>query len=301
MTPTPVSGELAAVGVAFFWMLSSVAWAVAGKSVGSTAVCFLRMVFVLGMFTIFGLATGRAWLPLDADAKTWGFLLLSGFLGFFMGDMCIFKAFLLSGVRLSMLIGCFTPIVSQAFAYLIFGEKITLHQSLGILITLGGVLWVVLEKNEQTAGANSSSSYWKGICLALVSTIFFALSYVLIDFADKGYDPIKQAIIRIFGSCLGFLVFLTIGRRWSSIAWAIRQRFAMSVVAMGALVGPGIGAVMLIYAKQHGSTGAVVAIIAAQPVMILPFSIYLFKEKISLRGWLGAIISVVGVAVLLLR
>jgi drug/metabolite transporter (DMT)-like permease len=256
------------------------------------------MLFVFGMFTVYGLVTGRSWLPLDADAQTWCFLLLSGFFGFFLGDLCIFKAFLMISVRLAMLITCFTPIISQLVAYIFFRETPTWWQFAGILVTLAGILWVVLE-SPNAADSAPQPHYWRGVLLAFLSTFFFGLSYVLIDFGDKTYDPTKQAVIRIIGSFLGFLPFLTLARRWPSIGWALKQRVPMIVVALGALVGPGVGAVLMVYAKQHGSTGTVVAIICTQPVMILPFSTVLFKEKVSLRAWLGAVISVAGVAAML--
>jgi drug/metabolite transporter (DMT)-like permease len=53
---------------------------------------------------------------------------------------------------------------------------------------------------------------------------------------------------------------------------------------------------MNMLALAHCSTGVVTTIIGITPVLILPFVIFLYKEKVSPRAAIGAIISVIGVA-----
>jgi hypothetical protein len=96
-------GELAACGTAMLWTLSALAWTSAGKSIGVLAVSFIRLVFTCLFLATYGIAFRGLWLPTDADARTWFILGISGFTGFFLADLCLFKAFLIIGPRLSLL------------------------------------------------------------------------------------------------------------------------------------------------------------------------------------------------------
>ena len=54
-------------------------------------------------------------------------------------------------------------------------------------------------------------------------------------------------------------------------------------------------------ALQHSPAGVATTITASMPVLIVPFSILLYHEKVSLRAVGGAIVAVAGVAMLMLR
>ncbi len=84
-------GELAAAGTAVLWTLSAVAWTSAGPRIGALAVSFLRLPITCVFLAAYcGLVRGL-WLPTDATAGTWWVLGASGFVGFFLSDICLFK------------------------------------------------------------------------------------------------------------------------------------------------------------------------------------------------------------------
>ena len=71
------------------------------------------------------------WLPTDADLRTWLLLGASGFFGFFLSDLCMLKAFLLIGPRLSLLISSLTPPMAAVLSWLWIGDQLG-------LVELGG-------------------------------------------------------------------------------------------------------------------------------------------------------------------
>ncbi len=79
-----------------------------------------------------------------------------------------------------------------------------------------------------------------------------------------------------------------------------RDLRAVGILTFGAVVGPFIGVALSLLALRHAPTGVVATIIATMPVLILPFSILLYHEKVSLRAVGGAIVAVVGIALLTL-
>jgi drug/metabolite transporter (DMT)-like permease len=68
----------------------------------------------------------------------------------------------------------------------------------------------------------------------------------------------------------------------------------------GVPVGPFAGVILFMVALRHCHAGVVSTIVATMPVLILPFSILLYRERVSLRAVGGALISVAGVAMLML-
>lgn len=63
-------------------------------------------------------------------------------------------------------------------------------------------------------------------------------------------------------------------------------------------MGPFLGVILFLVALQHCHAGVVTTITATMPVLILPFSIALHREHVSWRRALGAMLSVVGVGLL---
>ena len=74
----------------------------------------------------------------------------------------------------------------------------------------------------------------------------------------------------------------------------------MIIVCLGTIVGPCVGVTLYMIALQHCHVGIVATILATIPVMILPFSVYLYGEHVSLRAMGGALLAVAGVALLML-
>ena len=97
-------GELAAIGTALLWTLSALAWTSAGRRIGVVSVCVIRLVMAVLLLALYGQLTRGLALPVDASARQWWILGLSGWLGFFVSDLCLFKAFQLIGPRLSLLL-----------------------------------------------------------------------------------------------------------------------------------------------------------------------------------------------------
>ena len=92
-------GEIAAVGTALLWTLSTLAWTSAGRHVGALPVCFLRLVIACVPLACYGQAVYGHWLPTEAGSHAWLLLGISGLFGFFLADLCLFKAYLLIGPR----------------------------------------------------------------------------------------------------------------------------------------------------------------------------------------------------------
>jgi drug/metabolite transporter (DMT)-like permease len=294
-------GELAAIGTAFLWTLSALAWTSAGKDMGALAMSFIRLIVTAAYLSIYGLLFRRgAVLPLDADGNTWLLLTTSGFFGFFIADVCLFKSFLLIGPRLSLLLQSLSPPLSAIIARVFMSDKLLPKDWLGMAITLAGVVWVVLERPETPEEHRRRRHIARGIFFALIAAVSGAVGLV---FSKKGigqYDAAAATYIRVIGAMAGYAVLLTLVWRWPVVFRAARHTKAMGILMFGSFVGPFLGVILCMISLRYCHAGVVSTIINTMPVIILPFLIVIYHEKVSIRAFGGALLSVLGVAVLVL-
>jgi len=293
-------GELAAAGTAVLWTLSAVAWTSAGPRIGALAVSFLRLPITCVFLATYGGLVRGLWLPTDASAWTWSVLGVSGFVGFFLSDLCLFKAFLLIGTRLSLLIQSIAPPITAILAWLWLDQGLPDLQWLAMTVTIAGVAWVVLERQDDGGETPTARRRRLGIWLAVLAAVGQAVGMVLSKAGLADYDPVAATFIRILGAMIGYLVLITVVRRWKAMRTAAAHARAMAIVLFGALVGPFLGVALCMVALQHSHPGVTATIISTTPVLILPFAILMYREKVSLRAAGGAALTVVGVALLAL-
>ena len=294
-------GELAALGTALCWTASSLAFSAAGRRMGSLSLNLVRLVFAFVFLGLFNLARRGLLLPLDASASAWGWLFVSGLVGFVFGDMCLFRAFLLIGPRVAMLIMSLAPPIAAVLGWLLLGERLSTLGILGMVVTLVGVAVVVLERTAHSEDAGAKGESGRGILLAFGGALGQAVGLVLSKIGMKTYDPFAATQIRIIAGIVGFSVLFTFIGWWGRAAEAARDRVGLGFAALGAIAGPFVGVSLSLLSIQHTETGVAATIMSTTPVLVIPAVILLHKEHVSLRAALGALVAVGGVALLWIR
>ena len=129
-------GQLAALGTAFCWSLTAVFFSYSGRLVGSEVVNRSRLLFAMLFITITHLVLVGTIFPFGAEPYRWGWLALSSILGLVLGDTFLFRAYVLVGPRLSMLMMSTVPILSTAMARVFLGERVAGIELAGIDLLL---------------------------------------------------------------------------------------------------------------------------------------------------------------------
>lgn len=290
-------GELAALITAICWTLTAVCFEAAGKKVGSLAVNFIRLIIafvILGIFTSF---TRGMFLPFDASESTWMWLLLSGMIGFVIGDLFLFQAYVEIGSRISLLIMSSVPPITAVAGYLLMGERITLLSTIGMLITILGIALVILSRSSDDKKVKLSHPA-KGIAYAFIGALGQAFGLVFSKFGMGMYNPFAATQIRVIAAIFGFAIVITASRSWGKLYEAAKDRSAMKYISMGSFFGPFLGVSFSLMAVQYTATGIVSTITSISPILIIPASITMFKEKVLPKEIAGAFISIIGVTLL---
>lgn len=289
-------GELAALVTAICWTATSMAFESAGKKVGSLSVNLIRLVMALVLLGIFTTITRGHFWPVNAGMHAWFWLSLSGLVGFVIGDLLLFQAFVVIGARVSMLIMALTPPLAALFGWLILGEQMTLINTFGMVLTIIGIALVIL--GRPIKGKRFSLNFpLAGVLLAFGGAAGQALGLVLSKLGMGDLDAFMSTQIRVIAGIAGFSMVFFLWRRWGNVWTALQNKSAMGRISIGAFFGPFLGVSFSLLAIKYTTTGIASTLMALTPVMIILPARYIFKEKITPKEVIGAFIAVAGVVV----
>jgi drug/metabolite transporter (DMT)-like permease len=293
-------GEFAALLTAVFWTITALAFESASKKVGSLAVNIIRLSIAFVFLSIYTLFSRGLFFPTDASLYSWGWLALSGLVGFVIGDLCLFQAFVVIGARTSMLIMSLSPPIAALTGWIILGEKFTLQNTAGMALTLTGIALVVLNRTPKAGVPGKKGMQFNyplaGLLLALGGAAGQGVGLVLSKLGMLEYDAFASSQIRVLSGVAGFAIVFFILGRWSSVLDGIRHIPAMKRLTLGAFFGPFLGVSFSLLAIQHTNTGVASTIMSIVPVLIIAPSVIINKEKLTIREVMGATLAVAGVS-----
>ncbi len=291
------TGELAALATAFCWTVTGMAFESASKRVGSLSVNLIRLVFACVFLMVFTWFSRGLPLPTDASAHNWIWLAVSGLAGFTIGDLCLFRALVVLGSRLSFLLMALVPPITALISWLVMGEVLSAQDWIGMGLTVGGVAWVIAERQKPSSIAPKRLPV-KGVLLGIGGATGQAVGLALSKYGMGDYDAFASTQIRIFAGIVGFSVLFVLIRWWPRVFTALKDRQAMARTALGATLGPFLGVSLSLVAVKHTEAGVAATIMAIVPVLIIPPTILLKKERVSIRAMMGASVAVIGAGLL---
>ncbi|MFC1734024.1 DMT family transporter [candidate division KSB1 bacterium] len=235
--------------------------------------------------------------PFDASLHAWTWLSVSGLIGFVAGDYFLFKSYPIISSRIAMVIMTLVPPITAFLGWLIMDEILSLLHFLGMILVIGGIIMVVLSRSKNKNGLKFSYPI-KGILFAFLGTVGQAVGLVLSKYGMNDYDAFASTQIRIIAGLIGFSFIVTYYKRWSKVVATFQNKKAMKGITIGSFFGPFLGVSFSLISIQLIATGVASTIMAIVPVLIIAPSLIIFKQKITLKEIIGAVISVIGVAVL---
>ncbi len=296
-------GEIAALLTALCWTVTAIAFESAGKRVGALSLNLIRLMIGLIFLAIFNAIFNDGFLP-SATCYQWFWLALSGVVGFVLGDLFLFQAFILIGARISMLIMALVPPLTALIGWITLGERLSGMEFLGMAITLLGIVLVMSSKLDLKKGAFGKTLKMGplvlGSLLALGGAIGQASGLVLSKKGMQDMNAFEATQIRIMAGVIGFSIVITLFRRWKYLLGAMKDLKAMKFMTIGSFTGPFLGVSFSLLAVQHTDTGVAATLMALTPVMIIPPAILLNKERIKIIEIIGAVVSIGGVALFFL-
>lgn len=292
----PFIGEISALTAAVLWAITSLIYASVSQKLGSVQVNISRMLFSIGWF-VPALALLR--IPLELSWPQFAYLVLSALVGIVFGDTFLFKAFQHIGARVSMLIMSLAPAIGALLAYLFLGETLSGWAILGIVVTLGGIALVVLERAPATPDYVAVTKL--GLVYALCGALGQGGGTVLAKkaFALGPLNEFVASFVRIGAALVIMLpVFAAAGHYQNPIpVFRQHKRFLMPML-VGSFFGTFLGITLSLLAVAYTKVGIAATLVATSPVLMLPMVRVAYHEQLSWKAILGAVIAVAGVGLL---
>ena len=267
-----------------FWGFSFVTFKIANESFRPITIVALRL--FVSIFFLFGFALlfKRLNRIKKKDQKWFLLMAIAEPFFYFLGEA---YGLTMVTATIGAVIISTIPLIVPFGAYYLYKEKLTPMNYLGLVISFGGVLLVVLNKSGGLAARPL------GILLMFVA-VLSAVSYTLIvkKLADN-YTPIT---ITAYQSFYGLLMFLPFFLIFELPHLEFSKASTQSILAVSYLGVFGSGICFIIMAMAIRELGAAKSNIFANliPVVTAILSFFLLKEAMPLLKILGIFIVILG-------
>lgn len=242
------------------------------------------------------------WAGRGVGGAAFGWFFLGGIVGFGIGGVAMFQSLPRLGSNLSTLIvQCGSAIVAAAAEWLWLGTVLTPIQLVCASLTLAGIIIGLLPRSLPRI---APSEWNAGVAWALLSALGQGFGAVISRKAfataaawHQSMDPGTAAYQRALGGLLvaGLVVLAVRSRRPASAP----PGRAWPWVIGNALTGPVLGVTFFQWALRTTPAGIVQPIVAAAPLLTIPFAARLEGSRPRASYYLGAVLAVAGVAGLL--
>ena len=301
-------GEIISLAVAVSWTVTALFAEIGSKRLGSLQMNVIRMLLSLLMLgaTLWYFTGSPS--PLYADGKAWFWLSMSGFVGYLLGDYCLFNSYIWIGSRFGQLFMTLAPPTAAIAGWLMLGETLSWNALLGMLVTLTGIGISVL--NKGTSHKLSLKLPLKGVLFGIGAGVGQGVGLVLSKVGMNHYEmsipsdetmvadllPFASTFIRAVTGAVGFLLVMGIQKQFHTLATSVHDRKGMNAALWATITGPFIGVSLSLMAVQYTEAGVASTLMALTPVFIIWPSYFFFKQHVTFKEIVGACISVVGVS-----
>ena len=302
-------GELISIGVAFSWTATALLSEFGSKRLGNLTLNVLRMTLALVFsLVLFGVITGELLPSVGASPEAIEWMLLSGLVGYVIGDYCLFQCYIIIGSRYGQLFMTLAPLSAALMAWVMLGQQMNAMSIIAMLVTLLGIGISVLGRGEHHKV--SLKLPLNGVLFAVGAAMCQGVGLVLSKIGMDHYEAVNDApewlipfsanFYRCIAGIVGFSLLLYFRDGMAPLREALHDKKGLSIATATTIFGPFIGVGFSLMAVQYTAAGIASTLMAMTPIIILLPSYWLFHEKITWRAVIGAVISVLGVSLFFL-
>jgi drug/metabolite transporter (DMT)-like permease len=250
------------------------------------------------MLLTLGLLGGLAWI-LKTRWPGWqsaGHLAITGLLvhGCYLGGVYYaIDGGMPSGI-ISLIVGL-QPLVTSAAAIMVLNEKVSVRQWLGLVLGLAGVCLVLLEKFGLSEARGSFPAWtliWAALSLAGIS-----LGTVYQKRRGTAADLVSGTFIQ-YSAAATLFVIGAFAFETRELDWAMPLVLSMAWLVFGVSIG---AILLLMWLIRRGAASQVASLFYLVPPVTALEAFLLFDEQLGLLAMAGGSLSILGVALVVIR
>ncbi|MEB3358092.1 MAG: DMT family transporter [Synechococcales bacterium] len=291
-TITEFRGELAALGAAWIWAIASVIYVGVGRQIPSMVLNLTKGLVAIALILLTLRLRGDS-LP-GTTPLTLGLLVGSGIIGIGIGDTAFFEALNSLGARRALLMEALAPPLTTLLALVLLSEMLDWRAYLGIVLTVAGVAWVIVERTPNAAA--NKLHLKQGIGFGLVAALCQALGSVMsrAALADSAISPLWSSLIRLAAGSGVLVLWLAVQRQHLAGFKPLRSPRLFAIIASTAFASTFLAIWLQQTALKFTAAGIAQALSATSPLFVLPIAA-LLGDRVSLRAVAGVLIALGGI------
>lgn len=286
LPPFPLRAGLTMMAATFFWSSNVVAVKFAVQELPQVTAAVLRITLAAVTLVLLHLLRGGS-LRLGGSER-WSFLKFSLF-GLSLSFLFFTIGVNYTSVSHTVFVAALGPLVILLFARWEGQERITPVKMAGLLLSLGGVLLLALDKTE---GPGPS---WQGDLLVVVAICCFSFFTVRSKKFVAAYPTLQFTTLSFLAAALWFLPLLAwelTQLPWNEITWV-----GWSGLLYSATFGSAGAYLTYYYSLRLISASRAAAFAYLQPVLGTVLGVLFFQDILTAKFGIGAVLILAGIFV----
>lgn len=323
-------GEIFAIFAVLTFVVSNVLFRKVEQAASPTFINFFRTAVGTLTFIIVALIIGAFFNIFLLPWGLWIILFVSFLFGQVVGDTAYFNAQKELGTTLALAISMTFPLFTFILSLIFLNRPFELNMILSLIligagITIIGRYKMKAEENELSVENREhfsikvrlrntlSTTSFKAIIFGFIASLGWAIGLVIIDYATNQIDQIllTEGVSSIIANVVRFpfalliLAFMVwrennLKIKINHTTYQKKSLVTWSILLGASIIGTSIGAFLYTEAARTAGANVMALLASASPLFSLPLTYWINKEKISKEGFIGVILTVIGVIVILL-
>lgn len=224
------------------------------------------------------------------------YLIISGVIGLTIGDTIFIKSLSYLNISQAFSIAqCFTTVFTMFLAVLLLGESFTWVTGLGTFFVLLGIYLITSIRTAPGTDSTQGRIRGKGIILALIVGAVWAIGVVTLKLGALDMNPLVAVAIKLSSATIVLLPFALSQRKRGALQLRKYSSRSLALALTAGLIDYGVGMVFFIIAVQLIGAGKTVVLSATSPLFLLPFSVFILKERLTRLTLIGIFVGVAGI------
>lgn len=325
-----MTGEWIAILAVLSFLVSNVLFRRTEKEASPIFINFIRTAIGTITFFILSFFYNVFFSIFLLPVELWLLLCISFLFGQVIGDTSYFQAQKILGTTIALAISMTFPFFTLIFSLIFLKRPFEIKLILSLILISIGI--IIISKTKMSTEENElsrkqsenvfdkakikslfSKESFKAIIYGLIAALAWATGLVMIDFATNEINQILnlEGLSSVIGNVIRFPFALLIlsSMVFSETIYNKKRKIKRQqkkdliswlILIIASLIGTSLGAYLYTEAARTAGATVMSLIASASPLFSLPLTYWVNKERITKIGFLGVILTVIGVIIVII-
>jgi len=288
----PYIGEFFALMAPLCWSIAVILFRKTGEIVSPIALNLFKNTLAINLFVLTAVFFGEGVFR-DVPTRDYLLLIISGVLGIGVADSLFFAALNRIGAGLWAIVNTgYSPSIIM-LSIIFLGERLTIVQSLGVLLIVSAVLTIVWMKEAK--GGIEKKKLISGIILGLSALFAQAISVVMIKPLLDNSPLFWANSWRLLGGLLSMVFVVAFFKRERMSLSGLKNIKIYKVMVPAAIIGTYVSLGFWLAGMKYTQASTASALNQSSSLFTFILAAILLKEPVTKKRVMGLAIGVVGV------